>query len=133
MYDAMFHLKTALVGAMLAVCFSSSSVQAHETLEPDGYDVRIWVVPPDGEGYWWTIERFDNEEDAYAYRAFLNFLLEIANSVNHRGETDPVTWQKFLDEIDLPRGWWFDLLIYVHPHYDSSRFIGLPMMNLRRL
>jgi len=123
----MFPLKTALAAVTLALFVPAASAHAQESLEPDGYDVQIWVVTPEGKGFWWTIDRFDKEDDAQDYRAFLDFLLEIALTVNHRGETDPVTWQKFLDEIGVPRGWWFDLFIRIKPHYDYSRYLGLPM------
>lgn len=123
----MFHVKTAVIAATLALFVSTNSVQAQDTLEPDGYDVQVFVVTPEGRGFWWTIDRFETEGEALAYREYLNFLIDIATTVNHRGQTDPVTWEKFLDEIDLPRGWWCDLFIRVQPHYDYSRFLGLPM------
>ncbi|MCR9201744.1 MAG: hypothetical protein NXI04_24120 [Planctomycetaceae bacterium] len=103
-------------------------VEATETLRPDGYDLQARVKKPGSDRWmWYTVKRFQTLSEAQEYESYLYFLTVMATTVDHRSETDLVTWRKLLNELELPTGYRLDVRYRIVSYYDDSRFRGLPL------
>lgn len=124
----MSQVKIALAALTLTLFAMTGSVEATETLPPDGYDVQARVKKPGSDRWtWYTVKRFPTHAEAQEYETYLYFLTVMATTVDHRSETDLVTWHKLLNEIALPAGYQLDVRYRIVSYYDYSRFLGLPL------
>ncbi|MCA9060731.1 MAG: hypothetical protein KDA85_19600 [Planctomycetaceae bacterium] len=126
--------KTALLALTVALSLATvKEVHAQDAqLTPDGYLVQALCFGGYEDGnFWVTVGCFETYQEAAEYEDYLYFLANKGATVNARGQVDTKTWQKLLDEVNLPEG------VYLHgfdyrivPYYDYSRYLSTPMYSL---